>query len=270
MTPTPYVASLRIFEPLEAFDPADRLRWHNLDGTLQSRKEEQFLALQRVAFPESPLAHPDGAHIIDLDGRRYVAPWATATRTWAAVEEFKVSLPQTVTPFFLPQSLEDVLTQGIDDGNQRVPHIITETWVIPPRWFTLFVPDEIERGHDSDGTFCRIRTHISLAKQRVKVAHAAVLNAFGPGYVEAELTQLREWMELFHAESLIELDYGGLAMYMEKALAQEGLDLTADTSVEDIAMSLVGLTRGDGALAGQGYQRIVSRWSAVQAFESAS
>lgn len=270
MTPTPYVASLRIYEPLEAFDPVDRLRWQNIDGAIISRKQEQFLALKRVVFPESPLSQPDGAHILDLDGRRYVAPWATATRTWAAVEEFKVSLPQTVTTFFLPQSLEDVLTQGIDDEQQRVPHIITERWVIPPRWFTLFVPDEIERGHTDEGAYCRIRTHVSLAKQRVKVAHAAVLNAFGPGYVEAELAQLREWMELFHNESLLELDYGGLAMYMEQALAQQGLDLTADTSVEDIAMSLVGLTRGDGALAGQGYQRIVSRWRSVQAFESAS
>ena len=175
-----------------------------------------------------------------------------------------------MTQFFLPPSLEDVLTQGVDVLEDKVPHILTERWVIPPRWFSLFVPDEIERGHDDDGAFCRIRTHISLAKHRAQVAHAAVLNAFGPGHVEAEIEQLKEWMELFHAESLVELDYGGLAMYMERALKEAGLDLMSDTSVEDIAMSLVGLTRGDGALAGQGYERIVSRWRAVQAFESAS
>ena len=270
MRPTPYVASLRIYEPLDAFEPVDQLRWASLDASEDSRKQEQFLALKRVAFPESPLASADGAHVLDLDGRRYVAPWSTATRTWAAVEEFKASLPATVTPFFLPQSLEDVLTQGIDESPERVPHIITATWVIPPRWFTLFVPDEIERGHDGDGAYCRIRTHVSLAKQRAKVAHAAVLNAFGPGFVEAELMQLKEWLELFHFESLVELDYGGLAMYMEKVLTEQGLDLTADTSVEDIAMSLVGLTQGNGELAGQGYSRIVSRWRGVQACESAS
>ena len=113
MTHTPYVASLRIYEPLEAFDPVDRLRWQSIDGKKDSRRQEQFLALKRTVFPESPLATPDGAHVLDLDGRRYVSPWATATRTWAAVEEFKVSLPATVTHFFLPQSLEDVLTQGV-------------------------------------------------------------------------------------------------------------------------------------------------------------
>ena len=27
MRPTPYVASLRVYEPLSAFEPADQLRW---------------------------------------------------------------------------------------------------------------------------------------------------------------------------------------------------------------------------------------------------
>ena len=31
MRPTPYVASLRIYEPLSAFEAADRLRWDAID-----------------------------------------------------------------------------------------------------------------------------------------------------------------------------------------------------------------------------------------------
>ena len=42
-----------------------------------------------------------------------------------------------------------------------------------------------------------------------------------------------------------------------------------DTSIEDVAQSLAGLSAGDGAVAGQGYERLVSRWRSVQAFESA-
>ena len=51
MYPTPYVASLRVFEPLEAFDPVDRLRWQTLPAQDNSREEEQRLALDagRVA-----------------------------------------------------------------------------------------------------------------------------------------------------------------------------------------------------------------------------
>ena len=84
MYPTPYVASLRVFEPLEAFDPVDRLRWQSLPAQDNSREEEQRLALERMIFPQPPNARPDGVHILDLDGARYISPWSTATRCWAA------------------------------------------------------------------------------------------------------------------------------------------------------------------------------------------
>jgi hypothetical protein len=45
--------------------------------------------------------------------------------------------------------------------------------------------------------------------------------------------------------------------------------LNADTSVEDVARSLAGLAAGDGALAGQGYERLVTRWRRVAACEQA-
>jgi hypothetical protein len=48
---------------------------------------------------------------------------------------------------------------------------------------------------------------------------------------------------------------------------EEGLE--ADTSIEDVLLSLSGLAAGDGQMAGQGYERLVSRWRIVQSFESA-
>jgi hypothetical protein len=79
-----------------------------------------------------------------------------------------------------------------------------------------------------------------------------------------------DWLELFHPESLVELDYGGLASYLDAALREKGLDgINEDTSIEDVADSLAGLASGDGSVAGQGYERLVSRWRSVQAFESA-
>jgi hypothetical protein len=53
-------------------------------------------------------------------------------------------------------------------------------------------------------------------------------------------------------------------------LIQSGEDgLEADTSVEDVLHSLAGLAAGDGSLAGQGYERLITRWRRVQAFEQA-
>ena len=51
-------------------------------------------------------------------------------------------------------------------------------------------------------------------------------------------------------------------------LAGEETGIEADTSVEDVLHSLSGLAAGDGQMAGQGYERLVTRWRMVQGFES--
>ena len=83
--------------------------------------------------------------------------------------------------------------------------------------------------------------------------------------------QSLEWLSIFDSNSIEECDYGGLAIYLEKSLIESGQPgLNADTSIEDVARSLAGLAAGDGALAGQGYERLVTRWRRIAAFENAS
>jgi len=266
--PTPYVASLRIYEPLSAFEAADRLRWDRID-LHDSKKNEQRDALERVASSQLPNSRPDGAHILDLDGIRYVCPWSTSVRTWAALTDFKSTMPSTVVPFFISNSYEEALQDSIDLAASKVPHIISQTWIIPPRWFALFETHERERGSNSDGVYVISRTSIANAIGRAKTTHNAVKSAFGEGPVEQELVDLIDWLEMFHPKSIVELDYGGLADYMQMSLADEG-GIEADTSIEDIQSSIAGLAVGDGALAGQGYERLVTRWRKVAAFEGAS
>ncbi len=271
MRPTPYVASLRIYEPLSAFEPADRLRWQNIDVNSASYISEEELALRRLVFPEPPVGRPDGVHILEIDGERFVSPWATATRCWAALDNFKESLPSTVIPFFVTPAIEDVITAGVDLLEDKVPHILNETWVIPPRWFLLFQPSERHRGEDGNGVFTTARTTIALAKSRAQAAHETVVGAFGEGPVEQDLDNLLAWLEMFHSNSYVELDYGGLATYLDKSLRENGEDgLSADTSIEDVLHSLSGLAASDRMIAGQGYERLMSRWSHVQALESAN
>jgi hypothetical protein len=167
--------------------------------------------------------------------------------------------------------MEEVITAGVDLLEDKVPHILNETWIIPPRWFILFSPEERSRGTNADGLYSRALTSIAHAKQRCDGAHEAVLNAFGEGPVEQELENLLAWLEMFHPESLVELDYGGLANYMDKALRDSGEDgLESDSSIEDVTHSVAGLAASDGMMAGVGYQRLMSRWRLVQAYEQAS
>ena len=268
MRPTPYVASLRVYEPLSAFEAADRLRWDAVD-LFESKTAEQRDALVRVATLQLPSQRPDGAHILDLDGMRYVSPWSTSVRTWASLNEFKSTVPSTVVPFFVSNSYEEALQDSIDFTASKVPHIISQTWIIPPRWFALFETHERLRGHDNDGAYVICRTEIAKAIGRAKTTHNAVRSAFGEGPVEQEILDLIDWLEMFHPKSIVELDYGGLADYLEFSLAEEG-GLEADTSIEDIQSSIAGLAVGDGALAGRGYERLVTRWRKVAAFEFTS
>jgi hypothetical protein len=270
MRPTPYVASLRVYEPIDSFEPGDQTRWKQIALTETTGYEEELRAIKRTIHPEPLASRSDGAHIIDHDGKRYVAPWSTARRCWAALEDFKSSLPSSVIPFFIPRSTEEAITDNSSEFENKVPHILTETWIIPPRWFALFDPEERLRGTNNFGLFTIARTELELAKKRCINAHMAVRKAFGPGPVEEELIQLLNWLNLFHPKSIVELDYGGLAIYLDKALRDNKEDgLNADTSIEDVHHSINGLAAGDGAMAGQGYERLVTRWRRVAALEQA-
>jgi hypothetical protein len=246
------------------------LRWEKLDSSVDTREQEQQLALRRLVAPEPPALRSDGVHILDIEGTRYISPWSTASRCWSALEDFKESLPSTVTPLFISPALEEVITTGMDTMEDRVPHIITETWMVPPRWLALFEPIDRSRGYIDGVAFSIARTSIGKAIERSRNSHEIILQSFGEGVVAQEVEVLIEWLELFHPESLVELDYGGLATYLDSILKADGLSgIEDDGSIEDVIFSLAGLAASDGAIAGEGYQRLVSRWRPVQGLESA-
>jgi hypothetical protein len=271
MRPTPYVASLRVYEPIDSFEAADQLRWSQIAITSPTGWDEQVRSLKRSITNEPPNLKPDGAHVLEHEGKRYIAPWSTAARCWAALDDFKYTLPPSVIKFFIPQTIEDSINSTIDIVEDKVSHILTSTWNIPPRWFALFSPDERLRGVNEDGHFTISRTAIANAKSRCTFTHQAVLGAFGEGAVEGEVAELLDWLEIFNPKSIVELDYGGLASYLNNQLIESGeVGLDADTSIEDVTSSIAGLASGDGALAGRGYERLVSRWRRVSALESAT
>ena len=269
--PTPYVASLRIYEPITAFSPAEQLRWEQIAFDHSTGIEEQRRALHRTIVAEPTILRPDGAHILEHEGKRYVCPWSTATRALTALEDFKDSLPLPVAKFFLPQNIEESITSNSQLVEDKIPYIITETWMIPPRWFSLFLPGDRVIGQMDGEPFVFMRTSIAQAKQRCMFTHQTVVANFGNGPIEQEIADLLEWMSLFDPESIVEVDYGGLALYLERILISNGEPgLEADTSIEDINSSLAGLASGDGEAAGRGYERLISRWRLVAAMESAS
>jgi len=106
MRPTPYVAALRVYEPLDSFDPAEQLRWNSIPISATTGVEEQARAIRRTITIEPPALAADGAHILEFEGRRYVAPWSTAARCLLALDEFQESMPPSVAKFFVPPNVE--------------------------------------------------------------------------------------------------------------------------------------------------------------------
>ena len=48
MRPTPYVASLRVYEPITEFKSGDQARWSQISYSAATIKDEQSQALSRV------------------------------------------------------------------------------------------------------------------------------------------------------------------------------------------------------------------------------
>lgn len=267
---TPYVASLRVYEPLEIFERQLRVRWASIPVGSPTRSLESERAIRSIVYFDTVRNSEDGAHVIDLDGRRFISPWSTKRRTLSALEEFRSSMPSSVYSFFIPKEVDSFLSEQGSEILEKVPHIITERWIIPPRWFALFDPKERMVGYEPSGAFTLFRTQISSAKKRCLKTHAIVKRAFGEGSVEADISQLLAWLNVFDDNSLLELDYGGLAGYLDSAIKSSGGDgIYQDSSIEDVLQSISGLAKGDGALAGEGYGKVVARWRQIATFEQA-
>ena len=267
---TPYVASLRIYEPIEVFPDFQKITWNKLLANTKSKNIEQFRALKRMVTTEVPVLQNDEVHIIELEGKKYCCPWSSLNRTFQALFNFKAAMPHQIFDYFVGDSFEKEIFSSAQVVQDKISHIKSETWNIPPRWFGLFKPEERFFGRDESGAFTYFRTNLNSAIKRCKFMHKIVLATFGIGPIEQEIRELIEWLNTFDQNSLIELDYGGLAIYLDKVLISEGQSgIQSDTSVEDLQLSLAGLASSDSKKAGQGYERLISRWRKVANFEQA-
>ena len=133
MRPTPYVASLRVYEPITAFDPVDQLRWNAIPLTASTGEDEQERALLRTITIEPPALRPDGAHILEFEGKKYVAPWSTATRCWTALDSFKDSLPASIVRYFVPANMEESILVNSELMEDKIPPVSYTHLTLPTK-----------------------------------------------------------------------------------------------------------------------------------------
>ena len=264
-----YVAFLRVYEPLEVFDPEAQVRWSEFHPEDKTKSEESKQVIKNLILWDRLTFFEEGAHFIDFEGNKFVSPWSLKSRAIRAMQEFRESIPSSLFPLFIPSDLENFITSEMETEN-KVSHILAERWIIPPRWFALFRSHErLLRGEGFDVS-CVYRTRLSIAIDRCLETHKIVRKSFGAGSIEMEISDLLNWLELFNPNSLLELDYGGLAQFVEKTIrASGGKGLQDDTSLEDVLSSISSLSAGDGVSAGVSYSKLVNRWRQIANFEQA-
>jgi hypothetical protein len=147
------------------------------------------------------------------------------------------------------------------------------------RWLALGSPDEASGGQPATTSAVRTliyATAMTRARRRLARSLAAVREGLcGPlGTSEdirkrslgvtAELEDVGCWLEDFHPQSVVELDYGGLV----NLLTDDAL--RGDQSVAEIRAAISGLNQGEPELAIAMYRRASGRWRTLRAAESAN
>jgi hypothetical protein len=266
---------LRIYEPLAAFPPAERVAWeswlrkHPAPPTLGDEQEASLRGLVAVPPIAVPEAEERAAYVLRMDGSPLICPWQSRLRSWLALTELRAVHGDAAVRLFWPQAVLDQADSSYEqwwaEDPEALPHILTCSWQIPIRWLVLFVQTEGVRGTGDGLTF---RTPMAEARRRCARALRILKRSLGAGPLVEAVETLGMWLEEFHPSSWVELDYGGLLglLAAQGAIgAEERCDgVVTDCSVRYVADGLAALSSGDDDGVTAAYLRYRVKWDAVR------
>jgi hypothetical protein len=278
-------------------------------GRTAALDAEQGEALSRlIATP--PIAAPrresGQAYVRWADGVTYICPWQTRLRSWLELARLRSTARPLLAGAFAAGQAEEALRDFASwQGQASSLRVFIQscTWAVPPGWFVPFAPEErwlvLGGASEADGrgpaTAAATRTLIyatAMSQARRRIARA--LNALrrtsgdaltsppgaaaggpdagesggrgglGPWQATAEIAQIGRWLEEFHPHSVVELDYGGLVYLLDDD------SLRADQSVAEVSAAISASREGQQDLASVLYQRLRSRWRALESLEAAN
>lgn len=286
----PYVAYLRVFEPVEHLPEQARARWvayaASQPGRAALEAAEFAAAVRRLAgrppVPVPPVESRDGL-LLEVDGATYVCPQQTRLRVWRQLtssDPGETSLSSALgetSPALREQAAADLADYTRDGGEPRVFTRAT-TWRVPVSWFVPFAGDErdlvLDSGRDSGPAgagaaatgerHLRYRTTMSSARRRCAHGLRAARAHLDDDDVIAEIEAVARWLEQFDHRSMLELDYAGLVELLDDA------HLLGDDSADDVAQGLAALVEGDALSAAAAYRRFSTRWQRVALLARAS
>lgn len=283
-----YQSELRVYQPLAAFPDAVQARYQRARG--RSRAETESEAARRARrrllrdvtdpFPHGrdlvrvlrvPAPAGDGGQRRGDTGTpvsEYFCPDEMALRCELAAEHLTESLRPQIFDQLVPEAARRANAERLaerleftDAEELHQVHTRTAVWGVPAGWFALV--QEQDRvsvlGDPAAPDTVRITVPLELALERARHA-AVVLSLHAPDMdLLHDLTLLVAWLESFHPDSVVELDYGGLARLV-----------WPDDSPFDVRTAIESLEEGDAESAVVANHRMVRRWLPVRQLGRAS
>ena len=264
MVPSAY---LRVFQPLDAFDRDEQIRWERYLMELARLPGRSPRYVDRARDRLGVIVPADGEHaeIRVVDGRTYLSPWRMRMRVLAAAAAFRETRPVELADRFISKKDGRRAARELTRMRRRDPNAVAfcheSPWHVPIRWFVLFHDEERWLGEDEQGRLrLRYRTTARRALRRAGQA-IPVLRRSDLGPISELLLDLHEWIGLFDPRSLVELDYGTLCDF----LTWDELD--DDRSAHEIGRALDALERHEFPRSADIYQGVLSHWAEIRGHE---
>jgi hypothetical protein len=287
LVPRPFVAYLRVYEPLSSFagDAAKPLRealetGHLDHASVGERERDMWLRSQLSVPPTllpgelangapSPRAQRD---LLVLDPAEVpidqatvgpgplVCPLDVRARSAAALVGFLTSSHPALRTVALAASVDAVREKAakvLSDLPGGAVHVVSTTWTVPLPWFTLVDPGHrhlvLAPREDPRRHVCW-RVAMADARRRVAKAHSLAERVLGDQGPTKVLEDTGRWLEHFHPHSAVELDYGGLVQLLDDE------ELTGDTSAADVNAIVAALEREDVEEIAARFERLRDFW----------
>lgn len=261
MVPTAY---LRVFQPLDSFQPAERALWERyIVGGGRPRSIRRRYR-DRVTTGRLGLLSPvegDHADLRMVGSQYYVCPWRTRLRVLAGLLSFRETQPVELADQFVPQSEAKRAAKELARLRRKDPSAISfiheSPWHVPVRWFVMFEDEERRLVERDEGFRLSYLSTTSKAMRRIERA-APVLRKTELGPIADLIVELHEWLSQFDPRSLLELDYDGLCDLMTWD------ELDDDHSSRELHGALTALSSGEYPRSADLYQAVLVRWAEVR------
>ncbi|MFB2573033.1 hypothetical protein [Micrococcus sp. IITD107] len=282
-------AELRVYEPLAAFPDDVQAGFQRHRHLSRAQVEEMARRRSRhrlVRDVTDPFPHQDDlvrvlkVPAVDADGRpgagvsEFYCPEEMALRSELAAVQLEGSMRAETFALVVPEAarqanLERLAARAertgmfdqVDQDEQLQVRTRTAVWGVPAGWFTLFGredPVEVERV-EAEVVGARMTTSLTAALERGRRA-AVVMSLHAPDLdLLDDVTSLVAWLQSFHPDAHLELDYGPLAALV-----------WPDDSVFDVQTAIDSLEEGDMSTAVLANHRMVKRWLDVRQLGRAS